>query len=334
MASELNQILSDLKKRIFYPVYLLSGEEPYFIDVISDAIEREVLNDMEKEFNQTILYGRDVDAKIILDHVKRYPMMSSHQVVIIKEAQDVRTLDGLVPYLEKPLNSTILVLCHKYKKFDKRKQLYKLADKKGVTFESNKIYEDKVPGWVSAQVEAAGYRIDSKAAVMISDFIGNDLSKIANELGKLYINIPKGSLITESLVEQNIGISKDYNIFELQKALIHRDILKSNRIIAYFASNPKDNPLVKNVILLYYFFSKVLLYHSLKNGPDHVAVSALGISPGFLNDYKAAARNYSLAKVAEIIGLLREYDLKAKGVDTASTNDGELTKELIYKILH
>ncbi len=334
MATDFNRILSDLKKRIYYPVYLLSGEEPYFIDLISDAIEREVLSDIEKEFNQTILYGRDVNANIILDHVKRYPMMSSHQVVIVKEAQEIKALDDLIPYIEKPLNTTILVLCYKYKKFDKRKAFYKLIEKKGVVFDSARIYEDKIPGWIVAQVEANGYTISPKASGMISGALGNDLSKVSNELGKLYINLAKGSLITEKLVEDNIGISKDYNFFELQNALANRNISKANRIIAYFASNPKENPMIKNVILLFHFFSKLLLYHSVRSKPDSEAASIVGVSVYFLNDYKTAVRNYSTGKVVEIIGLLREYDLKSKGVDAGSASDGELTKELIYKILH
>jgi DNA polymerase-3 subunit delta len=334
MATDFNRILSDLKKRIYYPVYLLSGEEPYFIDLISDAIEGEVLSDIEKEFNQTILYGRDVNVSIILDHAKRYPMMSSHQVVIVKEAQEIKALDDLIPYIEKPLNTTILVLCYKYKKFDKRKSVYKLIEKKGVVFDSARIYEEKIPGWIVSQVEANGYTISPKAASMISDALGNDLSKVSNELGKLYINLPKASLITEKLVEDNIGISKDYNFFELQKALVNRNIPKANRIIAYFASNPKENPLIKNVILLFHFFSKVLLYHSVRSKTDAEVASVLGVPVFFLNDYKTAVRCYSPGKVVEIISLLREYDLKSKGVDAGSATDGELTKELIYKILH
>lgn len=334
MAKDYKQIISDIRKRIYHPVYLLCGEEPYYIDLISDIIENEVLDEAGKEFNQSVLYGRDVDARTIVDYAKRYPMMASHQVVIVKEAQDVKTLDDIAKYVEKPLESTILVLCYKYKKYDKRKSLAKIVEKKGVYFESAKIYEDKIPAWINAQIEASGYSISQKACIMITEFLGNDLSKIANELSKLYISLSKGSQITEKLVETNIGISKDFNVFELQVALAKRDVLKSNRIVAHFVSNPKENPLTKVVVLLYAFFSKVILVHAMSGKPDNEIASAAGISVYFLSDYRTAARNYNLDKLAMIIGLMREYDLKAKGVDSGSADGGELTKELIYKILH
>ncbi|PKP48724.1 MAG: DNA polymerase III subunit delta [Bacteroidetes bacterium HGW-Bacteroidetes-11] len=334
MAKDYKQIISDIRKRIFHPVYLLSGEEPYYIDLISDVIEKEVLDEAGREFNQSVLYGRDVDARTIVDYAKRYPMMASHQVVIVKEAQDVKTLDDIAKYVEKPLESTILVLCYKYKKYDKRKSLAKIVEKNGVYFESAKIYEDKIPAWINAQTEASGYSISQKACIMISEFLGNDLSKIDNELSKLYISLPKGSQINEKLVETNIGISKDFNVFELQIALAKRDVLKSNRIVAHFASNPKENPLTKVVVLLYAFFSKVILVHAMSGKPDNEIASAAGVSVYFLSDYRTAARNYNLDKLAMIIGLMREYDLKAKGVDSGSADGGELTKELIYKILH
>lgn len=334
MAKDYKQIISDIRKRIYHPVYLLSGEEPYYIDLISDVIENEVLDESGKEFNLSVLYGRDVDARTIGDYAKRYPMMASHQVVIVKEAQDVKTLDDISAYAEKPLESTILVLCYKYKKYDKRKSLAKIVDKKGIYFESAKIYEDKIPAWINAQTEASGYSISQKASIMISEFLGNDLSKIANELSKLYISLPKGSQITEKLVETNIGISKDFNIFELQVALAKRDVLKSNRIVAHFASNPKENPLTKVVVLLFTFFSKVLVVQAMSGRPDNEIASAAGFTPYFIGDYKTAARNYNIDKLAMVIGMLREYDLKAKGVDSGSIDNGELTKELVYKILH
>jgi len=334
MAADFNHILSDIKNRIYAPVYLLCGEEPYYIDVLSDAIENSVLNEDEKGFNQTILYGKDVEASNILDYAKRYPMLASHQVVIVKEAQEVRTLEDLSAYADKPLNSTILVLCYKYKKFDKRKSLAKIVEKKGVFFESAKVREDKLPGWISARVEAKGFSITPKAIVMIADFLGNDLGKVDNELNKLFISLSQGSLITEKLIEDNIGISKDFNIFELQNALGSRNILKANRIINYFATNPKDNSLVKNIVMIYGYFSKLLLYHCLPDKSNKEVASALGINPYFANDYHSAARNYSFDKIVQIISLLRDYDLKAKGLGSGSADEAELTKELIYKILH
>ncbi|MFH1121414.1 MAG: DNA polymerase III subunit delta [Bacteroidota bacterium] len=334
MFVEFNQILSDLKKRIYHPVYLLSGEEPYFIDQLCDAIENGILSEDEKGFNQTILYGRDVEASSIIEYAKRYPMMASHQVVIVKEAQDIKTIDELSAYAEKPLLSTILVICYKYKKYDKRKMLAKIVEKKGVFFESVKLREDKLPAWIAEQVEAQGYTLSPKAVAMIADNLGNDLSRADNELKKLYINLPKGTQITEKTVEANIGISKDYNIFELQKALGARNIVKANRIINHFSSNPKDNPLVKTIILLYGYFSKLLIYHSLQDKSNKEVASALSVSPYFVNDYHSAARNYSFEKLTQIISVLREFDLKSKGLDSGSVNEEDLTKELIYKILH
>jgi len=334
MSADFNRILSDLKNRIYHPIYLLSGEEPYFIDLLCDAIENGVLTEDEKGFNQTILYGREVDARTIVEHAKRYPMMASHQVVIVKEAQDIKTIDELSVYAEKPLVSTILVICYKYKKYDKRKSLSKVVEKKGVFFESTKVREDKLPAWITGQAESQGYTLTPKAVAMISDYLGNDLSKVENELKKLYISLPRGSQITEKIVEANIGISKDYNIFELQNALGARNIVKANRIITYFASNPKDNPLVKNIILLYGYFSKLLIYHSLTDKSNKEVASALSISPFFVNDYHSAARNYTFEQLTGIISLLREYDLKSKGLDNGSATEEDLTKELIYKILH
>lgn len=313
---------------------MLSGEEPYFIDIISDYIEENILTEEEKGFNQSVLYGRDTDAKMIADYARRYPMMASHQVVIVKEAQEIKNLEELISYVKKPLASTILVICHKHKKYDKRKSLVKAVEETGVYFESARIKEDKMESWIHTRVETAGYKISPKAAVMIADFLGNDLSKVANEITKLSISLPLGSLISEDLVESNIGISKDFNIFELQTALGQRNYLKANRIINYFASNPKDNPLIKNVILLFSFFQKVLIYHALNDKSNKEVASALGVNPYFTGEYHTAARNYPFEKTVQIIGLIREYDLKAKGLESGSATEVDLMKELIYKILH
>lgn len=334
MATNYDKILADINRKIYHPIYMLCGEEPYFIDLLCDAFENNILTPDEKEFNQTVLYGRDVDARTIIENAKRYPMMASHQVVIIKEAQDIKTIDELSVYADKPLSSTILVICYKYKKYDKRKSLAKLIEKRGVFFESARLYNDKIPGWITSQVESKGYTILPKAAYLLSEYLGNDLSKISNEIGKLFISLPQGSKIGEELIEQNIGISKDFNIFELQTALGARNLIKANRIVNHFASNPKENPLIKNIIMLYSFFSKLILYHALPDKSDREVVSALSIYPSFVNDYHTAARNYSYQKLVEIIGYLRAYDMKGKGLDNASADDGELMKELIYKILH
>ena len=328
------QIKSDLKNRIYYPVYFLAGEEPYYIDTISDIIEKSVLDEAERDFNQTIVYGRDTNPLDIISLAKRYPMMASHQVVIVKEAQNILKIEELEPYLESPLDSTVLVICYKYKKIDKRKSFFKNIGKKGVFYESKKIYDNKIPSWIVNYLQPMGYTIMPKASAMLAEFLGSDLSKIVNELDKLVLNIPGKTEINDVLIEQNIGISKDFNIFELQNAIGSRNISKANQIINYFAANTKENPLVKTVPILFGFFSKLLIYHQLKDKSKNNVASELGVNPFFVKDFQIAARNYSYPKLKTIISLLREYDLKAKGVNNISTPDGELQKELMFKILH
>jgi len=328
------QILSDLKNKIYYPIYFLAGEESYYIDSISDHIEEHVLGEVEKEFNQTIVYGRDTDVLSIISQAKRYPMMANYQVVIVKEAQNIQKIEDLAPYIEKPLESTLLVINYKYKKVDKRKSFFKQIDKKGVLFESKKLYDNQVAGWINTYVSQKGYKITPKASAMLAEFLGTDLSKIVNEISKLILNIEPGSEINDELVERNIGISKDFNIFELQNAIGTRNILKANQIINYFAANPKDNPLVKTITVLNTYFSKVLIYHQLEDKSQNNAAAALSVIPFFVKDYQTAARNYSVGKLVNIIGYLREYDLKSKGVNNISTSDGELLRELLFKIMH
>lgn len=329
-----DQIISNLRKKIYHPVYFLTGEEPYYIDEISDYIEKHVLSESEKEFNQSVIYGRDTNVPSIISAAKRYPMMASHQVVIVKEAQYVDKIETMLPYVEKPLDSTLLVINYKYKKVDGRTTFSKQLAKNGVLFESKKFYENQVPAWINDYVQQKGFRISPKATAMLTEFLGTDLSKIVNEISKLILNIPAKSEINETLVEQNIGISKDFNIFELQNALGTRNILKANRIATYFAANPKENPLVKTVIMLFSYFTKIMIYHQLTDKSRNNVASALSVNPNFVKDYEFAARNYNPKKLIPIISLLREYDLKAKGVDNVSTDDGELLRELLFKILH
>lgn len=329
-----DQILRDLKNQIYYPVYFLFGEEPYFIDEISGFIEHTVLNEQEKEFNQTILYGKDASVPTIISYAKRFPMMANYQVLIVKEAQELDKIEDIQPYIENPLKSTILVLCYKYSKLDKRKGLYKSIEKNGVTFESARLYENKIPDWIHDYLRGKNCSISQKAAILLTEFLGNDLSKVVNELDKLLINTPSGSEITEDYVERNIGISKDFNVFELQKALVKKDVLKANQIIRYFAANPRENPLVKVVPILFSFFSRVLTYHYLQDKSRNSVAAALSVNPFFVADYQQAAKTFGVGKVIKIISLLREYDLKAKGLDNVSASDGELMRELIFKILH
>ncbi len=335
MEATYREIISDLQKKIYHPVYLLAGEESYFIDKISDEIEEKVLTPDEKEFNQAVLYGRDIDVPTVIDHVKRYPMMSNYQVVIIKEAQDIQAIEQLAAYIEKPVPSTILVLCYKNKTPDKRRSLYKSTQKNGIYFESKRLHISKTPDWIKEYMMSMGYTITNKATMLITEFVGNDISKITNEISKLTINLTAGTEINDSHIEQNIGISKDYNIFELTNALGVKDVYKANRIVFHFASNKKEDPIFSGVPMLFEFFTKVLLYqeNSPRAGSKELA-SIIGVSPYFLDQYKTASKNYSREKLIRIIGYLREYDLRAKGVDNASTSGGELIKELIFKILH
>jgi DNA polymerase-3 subunit delta len=333
-ASSFENILSDLRNKIYYPVYLLYGEEPYFIDVISGFIEENVLSEQEKEFNQTIVYGKDVDVPTVIGYARRYPMMANYQVLIVKEAQDLDELDDFLPYVQNPVSSTILVLCYKYGKIDKRKSLYKAVEKNGVVLESALLYDNKIPDWISNYVNGKHYSISPKASVMIGEFVGNELSKIVNELTKLFINLPEGSEINEDIIERDIGISKDFNVFELQKALGKKDVFKANQIIKYFAANPRENPLVKVIPNLYSYFTRVMIYQYLPDKSRNNASAALSINPFFLQDYQTAAKSYPVNRLVAVISLLREYDLKAKGLENASATDGELMKELVFSILH
>ncbi len=328
------QIVGDLKNQIYYPVYFLYGEEPFFIDEISDFIENNVLNDQEKEFNETILYGKDVNIPTVISYARRFPMMANYQVLIIKEAQEIDKIEELQSYVENPLKSTLLVLCYKYGKLDKRKGFYKSLEKNGITFESPRLYENKIPEWIHGWLRGKNCTISQKAAILLTEFLGNDLSKVVNELNKLLINTPPGGEITEDYIEKKIGISKDFNVFELQKALVKKDVLKANQIILYFGANPRENPLVKIVPILSSFFSRILTYHFLKDKSKNAVAAALSVNPFFVSDFQQAAKTFPPGKVARIISLLREYDLKAKGVDNLSATDGELMKELIFKILH
>lgn len=329
-----DQIITDLKNKIYYPIYFLTGEEPYFIDVVSDYIEEYVLTDTEKEFNQTVVYGIETNVQTIASTSRRYPMMSNYQVVIVKEAQNVDKIEELLPYVENPLSSTLLVICYKFRKLDGRTAFAKKVGTKGVLFESKKLYDNKVGNWIENHLKQKGFTITPKATAIMADFLGNDLSKIANETGKLLLNIAPGTVISETHIEQNIGISKDFNVFELQNAIGEKNVLKANQIINYFAANPKENPLIKVITILYGFFSKLLIYHQLADKSKNQVVSAIGVNPFFVGDYEKAARNYNLLKLKMIIGYLREYDMKSKGFENVSTSQGELMKELLFKILH
>ena len=331
------KIMTELKKQQYRPVYFLMGKEPYYLDEISDYIAENAIPEQERTFNQVVFYGKDTTVNTILDSARRFPMMTDRQVVIVKEAQNLKEIDKLQTYIEKPLQSTILVIVYKYDTLDKRLKLYKTLDQSKVAavFESKILYDNQIPAWINGFLTEKGYAILPAAAALLTEYLGTDLSKLANELNKLVITLPVNEKkITLEHIEQNIGISKDFNVFELQKALGEKNVLKANRIINYFSRNPKDNPMVMVVSSLHSYFVKILTYHYLSDKSQASIASALKINPFFAKEYEAAARKYSAPKIIEIISIFREYDLKSKGVGSSSATDGDLMREMIFKILH
>ena len=331
---EVKRLVADIKNGKIRPIYFLFGEEAYYIDKVAEYIEKNVLTEEEKGFNQTVLYGRDVSIDDIVGNAKRYPMMAERQVLIIKEAQHLsRTIENLVSYAENPQPTTVLVVCYKYKKLDKRKKLYKAVQKSGVLFESKKLYESKVADWIRRTLNGQGYQIAPKASHLLVEFLGNDLGKIVNELKKLQGVLPKDTQITAAHIEEHIGFSKDFNNFELKKAIGERNVVKATRIISYFAQNPKDNPFVLTVSLLYTFFAQLLQYHGLRDHSAKGVASALRINPYFVGEFQIAAKNYPMKKVSSIVSHLREMDLKGKGVNANGLPEADLLKELLVKII-
>ncbi|MEZ4873912.1 MAG: DNA polymerase III subunit delta [Flavobacteriaceae bacterium] len=330
---QVTNIVGNIQKGTIAPIYFLMGEEPYYIDRLCDYMEEHLLSEEEKGFNQMVLYGRDTTIEEIVSNAKRYPMMAERQVVIVKEAQELsRTIENLVSYVEHPQPTTVLIVCYKYKKLDARKKLSKEVKKSGVLFESNKLYENQVPDWIRRVLAGKGYTITPKAAQMLTEFLGNDLSKVHNELEKLQLILQPGEQITPQLVEENIGISKDFNNFELQNAIGSKDIKKAFGIVQYFGQNPKNHPMVMTIALLYTFFSKLLKYHSLTD--KSLAPKLLGVSPYFIKDYQEAARHYPMKKVSAIVGSIREIDMKSKGVGAANLSQEDLLKELLVQIFN
>lgn len=328
------EIISNLHKKIYHPVYFLMGEETYFIDKISDYISDNVLTDAEKGFNQTILYGKDLEPSAIMSNARRFPMMANHQVIIVREAQNIKKIEDLEPYVRNPLNSTILVINYKYKTLDKRKTFPKLIDQKGVLFESRKLYDNQLPAWISSYLKDQKYTVSPQASAMLAEYLGADLSKVANELDKLIISLPAGTQITPDHIEKNIGISKEFNVFELQNALGERDMLRANRIINYFGDNPSNNPVPVVISSLFSYFSKLLNYQFLEDKSQNNVASVLQVNPFFVKGYVSAAKNYPIRKLVEVVSILREYDMKSKGVGNVSATPADLQKEMIYRILH
>jgi DNA polymerase III subunit delta len=332
-----------LREKQFAPLYFLQGDEPYYIDQIAEYIEENVLSESERGFNQMVMYGKDVDVSTVLSNARRYPMMSDRQVVIVREAQEIQDLNNkngqqlMETYVRNPMPSTILVFCHKYKSFDGRKPLAKLLDKLAILVESKKIYDNQLPEWIAQYVGQKGYQIEDKAVQMLADYVGNNLERLANEIEKVLINFKQGEeegKITPAIIQKYIGISKEYNVFELQKALAVRDVLKANRIIQYFEANQKANPIIPVIALLFTFFSKLLLVHHSADKSERALAGILRINPFFAKEYKIAAVNYPLPKVISNIHHLRIADQHAKGIDNISGTDAQILKELIFRLMH
>lgn len=338
MAKEVTyeEIVRNLKNEVYSPIYFLMGEEDYYIDRISDYLVNHALTETEKEFNLTVLYGADTDIATVINAAKRYPMMSKYQVVVVKEAQHLRNIEELTYYLQKPLASTILVFCYKHGALDRRKKITSEIEKAGVLFESKKLKEAQLPGFISSYLKRKQVEIEPKASEMMAEFVGADLNRMAGELEKLIITLPAGQKrITPELIERNIGISKDYNNFELRNALIAKDVLKANQIVKYFEENPKNNPLQVTLAVLFNFFANLMLAYYAPEKTDQGIAAQLGLrSPWQSKDYMIAMQKYSGVKVMQIIGAIRECDAKSKGIGNPSTPDGELLRSLVYMILH
>ena len=330
------EIVRNLKNRTYAPVYFLMGEEDYYIDRISDYILDTVLTETEKGFNQTVLFGMDTDINTVINAARRYPMMSEHQVVVVKEAQNLKNLENLTYYLQKPMPSTILVLCYKHGVLDRRKKIAAEIEKNGVLFESKKLKDSQLPGFISTYLKRKKVEIEPKASEMMAEFVGTDLSRMTGELDKLIITLPEGQKrITPEQIEKNIGISKDFNNFELRNALIEKDVLKANMIVKYFDENPKNNPLQMTLAVLFNFFSNLMLAYYAPQKTDQGIAAQLGLRSAWqAKDYMNAMQRYTGVKVMQIINAIRNCDAKSKGVGNTSATNGELLRELVYFILH
>ncbi len=333
-------VIEQLKQRQFAPVYFLQGEEAYYIDTIAAYIEAHALQEHEKGFNQVVLYGKDVDVSQVLLQAKRFPMMSDRSVVIVKEAQsilDIEKEEGmkqLEAYLQNPLPSTILVFCYKHKSLDGRKSLAKAVQKHAVLLTTKKLYENQVPAWINTYLRSKGMKATQQAVQLLAEYIGSDLSRLANEIDKLLINLKPGATVDEGLVQENVGISKEYNIFELQAAIIARDALKANRIIHYFEANPKNNPLIPNLTMLFTFFTKILVLHAQADKSEGGLKKSLGNQAWKVKDYMQAMRVYPLPRCVDIIHFIRLADLQVKGITGGDVSEADILRELVFKILH
>ncbi|MEQ8908074.1 MAG: DNA polymerase III subunit delta [Vicingaceae bacterium] len=328
------EIIRDLKNKVYHPIYLLFGEEEFFIDQISDYIEEHVLEEAEKEFNQAVLYGMETDVQTLVAQAKRFPMMASYNVIIVKEAQNLKNMDQLLEYSKQPSPTTILVLNYKHKKPDGRMGFVKQMKKQGVFFHSKALYPNQVPAWVESYLKSKKFSINPRACQILVESLGAELSKISNELDKLILTLSEPKEINAQDIERNIGISKDYNVFELNSALGSRDVVKANKIITYFAKNGKDHPPARVLPMVYSYFSKLLLYHTVASKDRKAIAATLGISPFFIKDYAVGASNFSIKKIARVISALRKADTHSKGIGGGELSEADIFKELVYEILH
>ena len=330
-------IIHDLKSRKFSPIYVLMGDESYYIDQISDYVATHVLSPEERDFNQTVCFGSDVNAIQVTDMARRYPMMSEYQVIIVKEAQNIRSLDALEKYLKNPVKSTILVWCHKNGKIDARKKVVGLAQTVGVVFESQKLRDYQLPEFIQNYLKQKKVSIDPKSCQMIADHIGADLNRLTSELDKVLISLPSDNLrVTPEIVEEQIGVSKDFNAFELRNAIVQRDVFKANQIIKYFDNNPKAGSLYSFLPLLFSYFQNLMIadYAPQKNTEQGIATALDLRSSWGAKDFLIGLKNYSARKTMDIISKIRDTDAKSKGLDNPNTGVGDLMKELIFFILH
>lgn len=331
---DFQSLLKETKAKKFYPLYLLHGEEPYYIDLLTKAIQHEALEEHERDFNQTVVYGKDVDVPALITEANGFPMMSERRLVIIREAQDVKGIDHFEHYAQQPNPSTLFVLAYKYKKFDSRKKLFKHIQKGGVIFHSEKVKDYKLSDWISNYLKTQNYAITPKASILLADFLGNDLSKITNELDKLAVLIQEGTTISEVHIEENIGISKDYNVFELVKAITVRDVPKAFQIVHYFEHNPKAASIMVVIPNVFTTFMRIMRIHFASNkSPDAIAAE-LRVHPFAVKELMHATKIYPPKKIAANVAILHEYDLKSKGIDNSSFSHGELLRELIFKLMH
>jgi len=327
-------IIKEFKGKKAQPLYLLHGDESYYIDQIADAAQQFLLEESERDFNQTILYGKDADLNAVQEQVKQYPMMAERQLVILKEAQDVKDWSILEPYFKNPTNTTVLIICYKHKKIDKRKKFFTLLKANAVIFESKKIYENQMDGWIMRYLKTKGFSINQKAMMLLIDFLGTDLGKIAKELDKLSIILEKGTEINGVHIEENIGISKDYNTFELSNAIAKRDILKANKIIKYFEQNPKAAHISMIIPTIFSFFERLMKVHFVGTNDIKQLQYKLGLNYYAAQETVKAKTIYHPKKIAKNIALLHEYDLKSKGVNRGPGSDADLLRELIFQLMH